>query len=58
MIWGLEEFLDMEIANPGCVFGQLDLVCLKCNCAFEAEFDDGNDLGYECPNCGELTSQS
>ena len=33
MIWGLDEFLLMEIANPGCVFGQLDLVCLNCNCS-------------------------
>ena len=58
MIWGLDEFLLMEIANPGCVFGQLDLVCLNCNCSFETQFDDGNELGYKCPNCGHLQSLS
>ena len=54
MIWGLDEFLDMEAVDPGCVFGQLDIVCVNCNCSYEAQYDSENDVGYECPNCSQV----
>jgi hypothetical protein len=54
MIWGLDEFLELEAVDAGCVFGQLDIVCVKCNCSYEAQYDSENDVGYECPNCSQV----
>ena len=52
MIWGLDEFIELESMDPGSVFGQLDLLCGECNCSYEAVYEEGNTLGYVCPNCG------
>ncbi len=54
MNWHLEDFLVMEAVEPGLVFGQLEIVCGKCNCPYEAEYEEDNENGYFCPNCGEL----
>jgi hypothetical protein len=54
MIWGLEDFLDLETIDPRVVFGQLDIVCIKCNCSYESQYEEQNISGYECPNCGML----
>ena len=52
MIWHLEDFLVMESIEPGSVFGQLEIVCIECNCPYDAEYEDENEVGYACPNCG------
>jgi hypothetical protein len=54
MNWHLEDFIIMEAVKPGMIFGQLDLVCMECNCPYEVEYEDGNNEGYCCPNCGAL----
>ena len=56
MIWGLEDFLEIEMVDPGSVFGQLDIVCDKCNCSYEAEYEEENNAGYECPNCSHVNN--
>jgi hypothetical protein len=53
MNWHLENFLIMESVEPGMFFGQIGLVCVECNCPYEAEYEDENEIGYPCPNCGK-----
>jgi len=54
MNWHLEDFIIMEAVEPGMFFGQLDLVCMECNCPYEVEYEYDNSEGYCCPNCGGL----
>jgi len=54
MNWHLEDFLVMECIAPGLIFGQLDIVCENCNCPYVADYEDENQNGYLCPNCGLL----
>ena len=57
MNWHLEDFIIIEAVEPGMIFGQLDLVCLECNCPYEAEYEADNIEGYCCPNCGKLNQR-
>jgi Zn finger protein HypA/HybF involved in hydrogenase expression len=58
MNWHLEDFILLESVEPGLVFGQVDIVCVECNCPYQAEYDEENDGGYCCPNCGSLNTRS
>jgi hypothetical protein len=52
MNWQLDDFIELESIDPGIVFGQVDCVCHTCNCPYVANYGDGIDGSYECPNCG------
>jgi len=58
MNWHLEDFIIIEAVEPGMIFGQLDLVCMECNCPYQAEYDEDNKSGYSCPNCATMNTRS